>query len=480
MSIHTAALSGEHPICVIGAGYSGTVAAIQLARITPPNGSILLCERNSTFGAGRAYATNVPSHVLNVRAANMSAFASEPSHFEDWTKALGNAVAAELYQTDAGIFASRGVYGKYLESILGDALDRSRGARKLHLLHKEIVDCRPTDDGFELLCNSGRKHLASAVVLASGHVPPCFSDDARYVTNPWAEDALHGLDETTPVLVLGTGLTMVDIVMSLRRNGFAGTVFALSRRGLLPQPHRASGQWPTPHFSDVERRSVRRATRRLRLEVETARKQNVDWRAVIDSIRPITADIWRSWTLEEQRRFLRHARRWWDIHRHRMAPPNETAIQSEIADGRLRIVAGHIGTIGLDKDVVRVAYRPAGGNDVEILSVQRVIVATGLERAENTPDPLIQRLLQRGLVRLDGHGIGIDVTDDLQAIGRGGSCTPNLWALGPLVRGVFWECVAVPDIRHQAERLAYQVALTPDHEPFRGAPDAGWRPGSVS
>jgi uncharacterized NAD(P)/FAD-binding protein YdhS len=447
----------KRPIAVIGGGFSGTMAATQLARSVPPDQPILLCERGGAFGIGVAYSTPVPGHLLNVRAANMSAFASEPGHFAAWLKAEEAAGRAEPHHTDAGTFASRSTYGTYLKSILYEAICQSE-TPQFQPLPDEIVDVRRVEDGYELLSAGGRRYQVSAVVLATGHVPPVPAADPRYITDPWAPGAMQGLERSAPVLVIGTGLTMVDIVLSLRQNRFAGPIIAISRRGLLPRPHRPADPWPTPAFTAEERHSVRLMLRRLRGEARSAAARGIDWRAVIDSLRPITADIWRGWPDAERRRFLRHARRWWDVHRHRMAPPNAAMIEAALRDGNLAVAAGRIDRIRFDEDAVRVSYQPAGAAAPVELAVQRVIVATGLESAARTTDTLMRRLLEQGLVRWDSLGFGLDVTDTLQVIGGDGKPAPNLWALGPIVRGIFWECIAVPDIRQQAERFGRQVA----------------------
>jgi uncharacterized NAD(P)/FAD-binding protein YdhS len=169
--------------------------------------------------------------------------------------------------------------------------------------------------------------------------------------------------------------------------------------------------------------------------------------------------------LHERARFLRHARRYWDVHRHRMAPPHADMIKSMIDEGTLTVAGGRISAMESNGDSVSVRYRPRehggqlGGNrpDEVVLDVQRVIMASGLEHISRTRDPLMQRLLDRGMARVDRQGLGIDVTDELNVIGRGDAVAERIWALGPIVRGVFWECVAVPDIRVQAAHVAVSV-----------------------
>jgi uncharacterized NAD(P)/FAD-binding protein YdhS len=455
---------GKQPIAVIGAGFSGTIATLQLLRRLPPDQPVLLCERSPDFARGVAYATGDNDHLLNVRAANMSALNDEPLHFQDWLRrraADGRSVEG-LFETPAGLFASRGLYGQYLRSILDFAMRETAGHAQLRLLPDEVLDIVGGDQGgYELLCASGQRLAVAGVVLAVGNLPPEESEDARICGNPWGEKAWRPLDPGRPILIVGTGLTMVDLAVAMRRRGFTGGIVALSRGGMMPTRHAKSAAWPTPQFTMAEENSLRLLMARLRDEVFAAAEQGIDWRAVIDSMRPVTASIWGRLSLAERERFLRHARRAWDVHRHRMAPPHADMIESMIAEGTLRVAAGRIRAIEPGRDSVRVCYTPrrAARDAAEEVSieVQRVIMASGLEHISRTRDPLMQRLLDRGLVRMDRQGLGIDVTDGLNVVRADDTVAERIWALGPIVRGVFWECVAVPDIRVQAAHAAVGV-----------------------
>jgi uncharacterized NAD(P)/FAD-binding protein YdhS len=454
---------GKRPIAVIGAGFSGTIATLQLLRRLPPDQPVLLCERSEDFARGVAYATGDNDHLLNVRAANMSALHDEPRHFEDWLRrraADGRRVAG-LFETPAGLFASRGLYGQYLRSILDHAMRETAGHAQLRLLPDEVLDIVGGEQGgYDLVCAGGQRLGVAGVVLAVGNLPPEESEDPRVCGNPWGEKAWRPLDPGRQVMIVGTGLTMVDLAVAMRQRGFTGGIVALSRGGLLPTRHARSAAWPTPHFTIAEENSVRLMMARIRHEVLEAAAQGIDWRAVIDSMRPVTAGIWGRWSLAERQRFLRHARRAWDIHRHRMAPPHADMIESMIAEGTLTVAAGRIRAIEPGADGVSVRYSPrlGGQEGAEVsVDVQRVIMASGLEHMSRTRDRLMQRLLDRGLVRMDRQGLGIDVTDGLNVVRADESVAERIWALGPIVRGVFWECVAVPDIRVQAAHAAASV-----------------------
>ncbi|MEA1674662.1 FAD/NAD(P)-binding protein [Nitrospirillum sp. BR 11163] len=438
------------PLAVVGGGFSGAATALHLTRRLRDGPPVILFERGGRVGPGLAYATVSPSHLLNVRAANMSAFPDDPSHFERWL-ADDAGQPGDRHPTEAGLFASRQLYARYL----CDTFDEQGGTRAQRI-GAEIVDCRRSQDGFVLTSADGAEYQVAAVVLTTGHVAPPPAEDTRHVTDPWDPAWLAGLDPSRPVLIRGTALTMVDIVLTLREVGFGGPVIALSRRGLLPQAHRASPPWPLPTLEPRGRKTVLGVMRRLRREVALAAKEGVDWRAVVDSIRPITAELWQGWDLDERRRFLRHARRWWDVHRHRMAPTVADQLAGELEMGNLRIEKGRLFELKPGSDGVHVAWNGPGGE--QRLLCQRVVEAVGLTSMREVRPGLIDRLMARGLARLDPLGIGLDVGDDLSVRGADGTVVSGLWALGPMVRGTFWECIAVPDIRRQAAACAALVA----------------------
>lgn len=450
--------TGKRPIAVIGAGFSGTIAVLHLLRRLPADQPVLLCERAPEFAKGVAYSTGESDHLLNVRATNMSALADEPAHFSDWLKRRNRLEVEGLHETDAGLFASRGLYGQYLRSILDYAMRETASHAQLRLMPDDVLDViAGPKGGFDLVCAGGNRLEVAGVVLAVGNLPPEENPNPRLCANPWGEKAWANLSGDLPVLIVGTGLTMVDLAISMRRRGFGGQIIAMSRGGLLPSRHKPAGTWPTPQLTLAEEQSLSLLMARLRDEVFAAAEQGVDWRAVIDSMRPITSSLWSRLPLTERRRFLRHARRYWDVHRHRMAPPHADLIEKMTKDGSLSVLAGRIRAFEDEEDAISVRYTPRGAASDEVLTVQRVIMASGLEHIDRTRDPLMQRLLDRGVIRMDSQGLGLDVTDGLNVVRADGTVAERIWALGPIVRGVFWECVAVPDIRVQASHVAVSV-----------------------
>jgi len=443
-------------IAIIGAGFSGTMAAIHLLRTLPPDCSILLCERSGRFARGLAFASSGTPHLLNVRAANMSGFPDQPDHFQEWLDQRGDSAGDEVAQTEAGRFATRRLYGTYLRSLLYEALQRAPG--RLRLQTEAVEGILSVPGGYQLVGAGGRITEVAGVVLAVGNLPSRRRSDGVVFHDPWADDAATRLMAGRPMLVVGTGLTMVDLVLATRKHGFIGPIVVLSRRGLLPQRHAApGGTWPRPDFTAEERVSLLALLRRVRAEVRTAAARGIGWRAVIDALRPVTVELWRGLPAGERSRFLRHLRPYWDVHRHRTAPDVADAFEAMLADGSVKVQRGRLGSIERSGDGAMVWWLPRGGGDAQTLSVQRVIFATGVP-ASDEGDPLTASLSKQGLARIEPHGLGLAVTEALQIIGADGEVTPGLWALGPIVRGVFWECTAVPDIRVQARMVAEAVA----------------------
>ena len=260
-------------------------------------------------------------------------------------------------------------------------------------------------------------------------------------------------------MLIGTGLTMVDLVTSLLDQGHVGPIHALSRRGLLPERHAPAPAIRTGAATDLAYPTAPAALLRLlRAEASRLAAHGGNWRSVVDDMRPFTHDIWQAMAPAERERFMRHARRWWDVHRHRMAPAVAERIAAAQRTGQLRVKAGRLRRLRLQDGHVDAAYATAGG-ETTTLQVSRVIncAGPGADYARIAA-PLLQDLLRRGIARPDPLQLGLDVSGAGALIGRDGAISRRLFAVGPPTRGRFWEMTAVPDIRRQCELLAATLA----------------------
>ena len=451
---------GGPAVAIIGAGFSGTMAAIHLRRVLPPDYIVVLFDRTGRFARGPAYAMSKTPHLLNVRSVNMSALPDDPSHFERWLGGQASHWPGEVQTTEVGTFATRRLYGRYLRALLYEEMTLSGG--RVRLCASDTVGLTPSNGGWTLHLAGGRSMTAAAVVLAVGNLPSTRPSDGLVFHDPWATQATAGLCQDEPVLIVGTGLTMVDLALGMRAQGFGGPIIALSRRGLVPQRHGPPAPpTPGPNFNESTRRSLPLLLRAMRRHLRAAAADGSDWRPLIDGLRPVTAALWRGLPRQERERFLRHLRPYWDVHRHRMAPGVADAFAALIEGGTLQLKRGRVSGIerlsGPGGPLARVSIRDHGAAAADTMEVQRVIHATGIG-AGTAQDGLIADLISAGQARTDEHGMGLDVTETLRVIDHDGHPQARLWALGPIVRGVFWECTAVPDIRLQARLIATEMA----------------------
>jgi uncharacterized NAD(P)/FAD-binding protein YdhS len=412
-------------VAIVGAGYSGTIAAVEIARAAP-GCEIILIEKSGHFARGAAYGTTSPGHLLNVRARNMSALAGEPGHFAAWA-------AGEGWSPDD--YVPRRDYRRYLAGLLD-------GAAGIARVTGEAV---AVEDGAIRLA-SGERIDCDAAVLAGGNFPSRLpaAFGPRAIHDPWGPEGAAKVAEAAAsggeLLLVGTGLTMVDMAVSLEEAGFAGRITATSRRGLVPRPHISPAATPLEWAPPARLRALVRAVR-----------GRSPWRASVDGLRPHSIALWRGLEEAEQRRFLRHLRPWWDVHRHRIAPAVAARIEAMRETGRLEIAPGRI--VRVDGEAVTIARR--GGGELR-RRFGAIVNCTGPEAdVRRIEDPLIRGLLESGRARPDRLGLGLEVDRESRVEGKGAS--PMLYAIGPLSKGAFWEIVAVPDIRGQAAGVARAI-----------------------
>jgi uncharacterized NAD(P)/FAD-binding protein YdhS len=450
-------------IAIIGAGFSGTLLALHLLRQCPPSTRLILIERNSQFGRGLAYSSGNPSHILNVPAARMSAFHDKPGDFLEW---LSRQPESAIGDTLPGpqTFAPRRLFGAYIRALLNDEIKRS-GRGRLELVKGNVVALDRASHPLELSLDRGRTIKADMAVLAIGNFPPepmpvatpAFYDTLFYRPDPWAPDALTELDPEAAVLLIGTGLTSVDAVMSLLDQGHRGPIYGLSRRGLLPRRH--AGVSSHARKQDPYPTSVNALTRFLRKDTLRTTAEGSGWQPVIDGIRPFTVDIWQAMPLQDRRRFLRHLRPWWDVHRHRMAAHVADRIDVAHTAGQYHVLVGRVQDYGVKDGNVEVRYRPRRKDDLETIMVARVVNCAGPGADyDRIQEPLIRHLLRDGVVRPDPLRLGLDVTGNCALLNHQGAISRRLFAVGPVTKGTFWEMTAVPDIRRQTENLAIYLA----------------------
>jgi len=468
----TSPLSHIEQIAIIGGGFSGTMTAVQLARLSRQPLHITLINGLRPRGRGVAYGAHRMELLLNVAARNMSAFPDLPDHFYQWLRTrtdFDHVADRELRER----FIPRAIYGDYLRSILHH---HSQGADATSLVKVEFVDGEAVDidsDGVIHLTD-GRTITADRVVLATGNEPPAdlpgaetLANHPGWIGNPWLawEKKLPGQGGT--LILLGTGLTTVDAVITVRALGWPGTIHAISRHGWLPHSHFRGIEYPDfpPANVDLAELGLKKLLDLIELHCAKLRDLGQNPAIIVDKMRPYTQRIWQGFTVAERRDFARHYAARWNILRHRIAPEIHAQVITAQLTGQLHVHGGLIERLESHEQQIRAHIH--GG---KILEGDLVINATGPQsRFSATSSVLLQNLLKRGLITPDELDMGVRVDADHTAFDAEGNRSPRMMALGPILRGTYWETIAVPELRGQARRVAEALL---DQTPAASRPSA--------
>jgi uncharacterized NAD(P)/FAD-binding protein YdhS len=388
----------EESVVIIGGGFSGAVLAAQLLRKSAGSLTVVLVERSPCLGRGVAYGTRCPGHLLNVPAKDMSAYPDDPEHFLRWARSHHH---PEVKGSD---FLPRCRYGDYVHLVLHHETGRFPGC--FEHIEDEAVALEHREGGVQVHMRNGAIHTAGKAVLALGNFPPAepalpqgVLASFRYVRDPWAPGALNHVAPGDDVLLIGSGLTSVDVVMALRGSGHKGNIHTLSRHGLLPTGHRVGPPWPS-FLTGLSSVTLPELMGKVRMEVIVAHMRGYDWRSVIDAVRPAIQQIWRSLSVREQRRFLRHLRPYWEVHRHRIAPEIAARLEAEIALGHATVHAGRITACEEDAGGLDVRWRDRRTGQRRAMRVQHLVNCTGPETdCRKIESLLLAKLMRDGLAR---------------------------------------------------------------------------------
>jgi uncharacterized NAD(P)/FAD-binding protein YdhS len=455
--------SFEKPPCslaIVGGGASGALLALHALRQGRTGQEVAIIEASAgPLGSGVAYRTEDPLHMLNVAADRMSALPSEPDSFVRW---LSKSSPGTLEGSSG--YVPRALYGRYLAELLED--EASRSPARLRRIQDDAVGI----EAGRIRLARGAPIEADRVALALGpfeasEPPAAFAslvNGAEYFGQVWGKSGVVELPSRDGrVLILGTGLTMVDVAQTLVSRGHRGKITALSRRGLLPRSQRVPRTTPVlPAFAPGD--ALSKVARELIRAVRAKAQAKEDWRADVDGLRELTPALWAAFSTAEKRRFLRHLRPFWDVHRHRMPPESASRMAEIVSWRKVDVLAGRALSAKRLRRAVQVEIYDRELGSRAKLDVDVVLNCMGpvSDFAIASP-PLVRELLDRGLARADATGLGLETDPDGRVLDASGSPSVWLFALGALRRGTLWESTAIPEIRAQAERLAKLVAAVP-------------------
>lgn len=444
-------------VAVLGAGFSATATIINLLEHLPPEKSVAVAGADHGFGLGTAYSTGDDGHRLNVSAARMSLYADRPDHLVAWLESEGHPFGPED-------FVPRKLYGKYIQDSLSKSLQQQDNRARVSFLGAEAIDCERFD------CEAQVFHLANGQSVEASHSVFCLGGtpaglplaqdaidrEARpYISiNAWGSDWLRKVGAKDTIFLLGSGLTMIDQVLSLKRQGHEGEIHVLSRHGLTPLPHVVPRSHPggpvlTPgdHSLSDMLHILRRRTRDV-----------ADWRSVVDGLRPVTQALWQKLTTEQRHRFFRHANAWWSIHRHRMAPEIAEAFDDMRKSGQVHVHAGWLQAIREYQGQARIAYRDRHTGTLKQVSAAHFVNCTGIEKCSISKVPLLKKMSAKAMIAADPMGLGLALSPQSELIAADGNTVTSAYAMGPMAVGQFFEIFAVPDIRVQARKVAEKIA----------------------
>jgi uncharacterized NAD(P)/FAD-binding protein YdhS len=459
-------------VVIVGGGFSGAVTALHLARFATIPLAIDIVEPRAMLGGGVAYSATDPAHRINVPASRMTVFADDPDQFDRWLRVRNTLQddPAALWN-DGSAFPQRGVFGRYIAELVADAGRETPGVTIRH--HRSVAsEITREAVGFTLRLQDGGVLQAHLVILAVSHPPPSVPRPLRgvqaagapVIADPWRPGALDAIAPQAGVLVVGTGLTMADVVSTLDRRGHSGPITVLSRRGLLSRGH-AFGAVAKRNWFETSAAcpTALGLCRTVRAQVKAAATLGQPWQSVFDDVRANARRIWGALDVAERRRVLRHLRPYWDVHRFRIAPQAEATIARLRKAGRFRSLAASLLDAAWDGQSVKVRVHPRGAapDCAAVLEVDAVIVTTGPSHANAVAtNPALASLSRAGLIRPDPLGLGLDVDGSNRAVGAQGDTCAALLVAGPLARGRVGELMGLPQVSEHAEAVARMAAKT--------------------
>ena len=460
-------------IAIIGGGFCGTLTAVNLARLSTAPLRIILINNQYPLGRGIAYGTRRPEHLLNVVARNMSAFPDLPSHFVDWLcnrSDFAHIPLADLREQ----FIPRRVYGDYLQNLLFWQAQPLAGPGRVQIdmIDDEATDVAPAGNGAQVVLKTGSRVEADRVLLATGNLAPhdmipagLERDHSAYCANPWGKWYERLPDSSEDILLLGAGLTMIDVFLTLQTLEWSGKIYTVSRTGLLPLPHFKGSDYPLFPPDNVDTLGLHSLAALMEEHCARLRGEGKNPAVIVDKLRPFTQRIWRNFSVEEKQEFSRDYRTRWNVVRHRIPPTVAAQIEKAQEQEKLRILQGRLRDARDDGGRIQVTIDPGKGQTPHQLTVGFLVNCTGpRESLADVPADLFRNLLERGLVSPDELDMGIEVTPDFAAIDQQGRPSAYLFALGPLLKGTLWETTAVPELRAQTHQVA-QALLARDQQP---------------
>jgi len=457
----------EH-IAIIGGGFCGVITTVQLIKNATKSLKISLINSGYPLGRGIAYSTYSSTHALNVIAGNMSAFPDKPDDFIDWVHERGeykNIDKALLYRT----FLPRNIYGEYIDTVWKNTLAAKPADIELNIVDDTALDVEVGEDSVSVILKGGKQIAATRLVIATGNSEPRdplipntnFYSSEAYFRNSWKGESVMNSKQGEDILIIGSGLTMVDTVLGLLEKGFSGKIYSLSPHGFGILPHRHGGMKYTGLEKELnEPYKLDELVRLVHKHIRIVRELGLSAEPIIDSLRPYTQKIWQALSVKERKYFMSsRLRHLWGVARHRLPVHTHDLMQNLRIQNKLVVLAGNVRDIREVNKAIEVNYYNRRTRKDELLTVQRVINCTGPESSiKKTANTVLVNMSKRGVLTADPLELGINAdAHDFKVIDKYGEKLNNIYTLGTNLRGMLWESTAVPELRVQTEKLAKEI-----------------------
>ena len=436
-------------IAIVGGGISGTLTVLNLIKQSESLLKIIWFDAKNKFCKGFAYSTSEEQHLLNVRANNMSIFADEPTHFVNW-------LSKHHPQFNANDFVPRKLFGEYVQSTF-DELKNTNSLISLLQITEEVTTIDKINNEFEI--KASQKYKVQKVVLALGNFLPAhprsiskeFIESQNYFQNAFHSSIIHQVILKKSITIIGSGLTMIDVLISLHHHSYSGKINIISPHAYIPQGH-IENPLPSvkPFIEENKTYTLIELFSLVNQQLKKAKRENLNPHSVIDVMRPHLQSIWLNFSLTEQQQFLRHLRHKWGVGRHR-APSESMAIFNKLqSSGAINLVKGRLYDIKTIDHGFEIHYSNLKTNKLS-LKTEFIINCTGPESDYlKVPSKLVQNLIKNEVFGPDSIHYGINSA-------KNGEISSNLYTIGPPLKGILWESTAVPEIRLQAKDLAAKI-----------------------
>jgi len=465
-------------IAIIGGGYIGCAAAIQLSRQASQPLEIAIIEPAANLGSGVAFAADDPDHRLNAPTRVHFLYPENTESFGEWHAASGTRDSDPESLDDLGrVFARRADFGKYVARELANHRRKNPSGSIITHYRDTATGLTPQDSGWSVKLKSGDEIDAAVVLVTpcnlSPTVPAPFRNHGEHpaiYANPWDLKRLGDMAPDARVLIVGTGLTMADVTVTLMRDGPERRITAISRRGLFPQPQRrhppSESVWEAltqaiPAF--VERhnlpKTVSAILRAHRADITALAEQGIEWQVAFDELRDAAHCLWPNLPAAEQQRYFRHLSPWYETHRFRLPPQTGAKLEAWQKNGRLEYRAGFITNVANEGNNLRVGLRARGQTAVDEERFDAVVNCTGPERdPTKTGNPFLIQLVKCGLATASPFAMGLEVDGDCRSLATDGTALESLRILGPLTRSRFGEINGIPTIAQQVYRITSKIS----------------------